>query len=107
MSMNGILEGTTPSLRIRVPQQIPVTSLIGIELVLRHKGVKTKYGLADMTVDAENNMVAYPFTERQTLDMDPDEPLYWQIRFKTASGIVGTKTARIDVYELRSEEEMA
>lgn len=26
MSMNGILEGTTPSLRIRVPQQIPVSN---------------------------------------------------------------------------------
>lgn len=104
--MNGILEGTTPSLRIRVPQQIPVSNLTGVELTLRHKGVKTKYGLSDMIVDAENNIVAYPFTERQTLDLDPDEPLYWQVRFKTSSGIVGTKPARVEVYELMSEEEM-
>ena len=106
MTMNEILEGTTPSLVIKIPSGIPVSSLTNVELTLTHKGTKEKYYLDSLTTDAEHNTVAYAFTEAQTLALDPTAGLIWQARFQTASGIVGTKPARIEVIALMSGEAM-
>lgn len=100
-----LLQGTTPPFVISVPE-IPVTSIIGIELMFYHKGAKTKHDLSDVTVDAEENTLTYNFTETETLALDPDFPLFWQLRIKTASGIVGTLKEEINVEDLISEEVM-
>ena len=100
------LQGTTPTLEITIPQDIPVSNIIGIELTMRHKASKQKYGLSDVTVDSETNTISYRFAEAQTLALDPDYPLWWQLRVKTASGIVGTDKYQIDVKDLMSEDVM-
>ena len=105
--MNGILQGTTPSLVLSIPEDVPVSNVISAELVLEHKGTKQKHGLSDVTVDADENTFTYKFSEDETLVLDPNYPLRWQLRLKTSSGIVGTEVETIDVLDLISEEKMA
>lgn len=101
--MNGILQGTTPKLVITIPVEHMLTAVTEIELMLQHKGVKTLLHLSDVTVDTDENTITYAFTEEQTLALDPKEMLYWQLRLKTSSGIVGTLPAAVKVYDLLSE----
>lgn len=69
--MNGILQGTTPKLVITIPDTCPLSSVTDIELTMAHKCEKVIYGLADVTIDTEENTVTYAFTEAQTLALDP------------------------------------
>lgn len=105
--MNMILQGTTPQLIITIPETVPLTSVIGVELTISHKDSKNIIGLDDVTVDSENNTITYTFTEAQTLALDPRFPVQWQLRLKTASVIVGTLVQSIKVYDLISEDVMA
>ena len=104
--MNGALQGTTPKLEIKLPNAVSVDSLIGVELTFKHDGNMSIYGLSDVTPNAVNNTITYNFTEAETLAFNPDEPVYWQARFKTAAGITGTKKAQFSVYDLMSDREM-
>ena len=104
--MNGILQGTTPSLVITIPQDVPVSNIIGIELTFQHKDEKTIKTLSDVSVDSEHNTLTYNFTELETLAMDPKFSLVWQLRVKTSSGIVGTLASAVNVFDLISEAVM-
>ena len=101
--MSAILQGTTPKLEITVPESVPLDSVTGIELTMKHRGQKMIYGMSDVDVDTEANTITYSFTEAQTMAMDPRQDLIWQLRLKNATGIVGTLPAAIRVYDLISE----
>lgn len=105
--MSGILQGTTPSLVITVPDDVALANITGLELTLAHKNTKTVLGASDVTIDTEDNTITYQFTEEQTLALDPKAMLVWQLRLRNSSGIVGTLPASIKVYDLISEDVMA
>ncbi len=105
--MNGILQGTTPSLVITIPEGIPVSTITAAELAFKHNGETVLHHLADLTVNSTENTLSYTFTEAETLAMNTVSPLVWQLRIQTADGIYGTTQQRINVIDLISEEELA
>jgi hypothetical protein len=101
-----MLQGTTPELVITIPDPIAVADIINVEYTMEHVGTKKIVYIDGVTLDPEENTIMYRFTERETLDMDPKQPLYWQLRIKTQDGIFGTKKETVDVEDLLSEEAM-
>ncbi len=106
--MAEILQGTTPSLEIKIDtSDFLVSDVVKLELAMLHNGTLTTYGLNDVTVDAEENSFIYTFTEEETLALTPNKPLFYQLRFMFTNGsIVGTKRLQLQVADLYSEEVM-
>ena len=102
--IDGILQGTTPTFVITIPEEIQVSTITAAELTFRQGRTIWIYHLADLIVDAEENKINKPFTEQETLALDPKVMLNWQLRIRTADGIFGTKEKAIDVLNLISEE---
>lgn len=102
--MNGILQGTTPSLVITIPEEIPVSTITAAELTFKHANTLSIYHLSDLDVDTEENSLTYAFTETETLALNPIAPLSWQLRIQTPDGIFGTIQQRISVLNLISQE---
>lgn len=102
--MNGILQGTTPSLTITIPEEISVSSITAAELTFKQSGTVWIYHLSDLSIDAEDNTISKAYTEAETLALNPTAPLFWQLRIQTADGIFGTPQSRINVLDLISEE---
>ena len=104
--MTNILQGTTPTLIIEVdPEDITLQNVTAIELTFQQwsKNAIIKSG-EDLMVDYENNVIAYHFTEAETLELLPRNDLSWQLRMKTIGGeIFGTKIDRFEVADLISE----
>lgn len=104
--MSAILQGTTPTLTITIPDEIPVANITALELAFKHGGTTNLLHLSDVVVDGEENTVSYTFSEEETLALNPAFPIIWQLRIQTADGIFGTTQARIGVYDLISEVEL-
>lgn len=106
--MSEILQGTTPSLEIKInTEDFAVGDVVELELSMWNGEVSTKYGLSDVTVDTEENSIIYRFTEAETLALIPNRSLYYQARFLFADGtIVGTKKEKIEVADLYSKDVM-
>lgn len=106
--MSEILQGTTPSLKIKInTDDFLVSDVIKLELTTWHKGEITIKGLSDVTVDTEENAFIYQFTEEETLALTPSSPLRYQLRFMFGDGsIVGTSKMTLRVADLFSEEVM-
>lgn len=102
--MNGILQGTTPTFTITIPEEIPVSNITAAELAFKQSGTVWIYHLSDLIIDAEDNTISKAFAEDETLALNPTAPLSWQLRIRTADGIFGTPQARINVLDLISEE---
>lgn len=107
--MASILQGTTPSLEIKIAStDFSVTDVVELEFVFQNGGVTIKKGLSDVSVDAVANSFTYTFTEAETLSLTPSAVLYYQLRFEFADGsIVGTKKASLRVDDLISEAVMS
>lgn len=108
--MNGILRGTTPSLKLRLkPEDCLVTDIVELEVVVWNGIFQKTYGLDDVTLDSDANKIVIHFTEEETLGMDSSKSLRWQMRAEMPDGnIVGTReSAPIDVVFLRSKEVMS
>lgn len=101
--MNKLLQGTTPKLIITIPAPLAVADVMSLELTFEHLGTKKLVYMDGVTLDTDENTITYRFTERETLDMNPKHPLYWQLRIKTQDGIFGTEQESIDVKDLLSE----
>ena len=103
-----ILQGTTPSLKIKIAKtDFLVESVTKLECGIFQGAIQHLYGLDDVTADAEDNSFTYEFTEAETLALDPKKPLYYQLRFMFSDGsIVGTELASISVSDLLSKEVM-
>lgn len=106
--MSEILQGTTPSLEIKInTEDFSVGDVIKLELTMLNGETSMTRGLSDMTVDTEANSFTYKFTEAETFALVPKRPLYYQLRFLFADGtIVGTKPMSIQVADLYSEDVM-
>lgn len=102
--MNGILQGTTPSLTITIPEEISVSDITALELAFKQMASVTLLHLTDVSIDTEANTITYAFTEAQTLALIPSAPLMWQLRIETADGIFGTPQGRLNVLDLISQE---
>lgn len=105
---NSILQGTTPSLAIKVSvDDFAVTDVVKLELVLQNGSTVWKKALGDVTVDGEENSFTYRFSESETLKLNPQHSLTYQLRFGFQDGsIVGTKKASLRVDDLISEAVM-
>lgn len=102
--MSGILQGTTPTFTITIPEEIPVSNITAAELTFKQSGKVWIYHLTDLIIDAEGNKINKPFTEAETLALNSKVLLSWQLRIQTADGIFGTIEKAIDVLNLISEE---
>lgn len=105
--MNGILQGTTPSLTITIPEEISVDEITALELAFKQMASVTLLHMADVSLDAEANSITYSFTQAQTLALIPSAPLMWQLRIQTADGIFGTPQGRLNVLDLISQEALS
>lgn len=104
-----IIQGTTPTLKITVKKtDILLENVADIELTFKQwNGPTVIKRLADLGIDTTNNVIAYHFSEQETLDLLPRTDIEWQLRLKTIGGeIFGTKLSRFDVADLLSEEVM-
>lgn len=103
--MASILQGTTPSLSVKIAQDdFLVESVTDLELVFQNGSVLLKKGLEDVATDTEENTFTYTFTEEETLSLTPASMLFYQLRFAFQDGsIVGTKKASLRVEDLISE----
>ena len=108
--MNGILRGTTPDFIIKIKKtDFNVTDVTKLELICWNSYKTVKYGLTDVTVDAEENTFSVHFGEQFTLSLDASKKFHWQMRCMFSDGnIVGTKQSEpIDVEPLRSRDVMS
>lgn len=104
--MGSILQGTTPIFKCRIPQEVPVNTIDALELTIRNAGTLSIYHLDDVVIDSEDNTINRLFTEDETLALDADKPIHWQLRLRTPDGIYGTPKTRIDVLDLMSKEKI-
>lgn len=107
--MNSILQGTTPSLAIKIrADDFLVTDVIKLELTFKHSGTQTIKHLSDVDTDIENNRFIYRFTEQETLALTPNKPFRYQLRFMLPGNtIVGTQEMTLDIHDLFSTEVMS
>lgn len=101
--MDSILQGTTPTLIIEITDPVPVSSILSLELAIKHKGQLTIFRKSDVELDTETNSIIKRFSETETLAMDPESDLFYQLRVKTVDGIYGTDKTRVDIMGLMSE----
>ena len=105
---NSILQGTTPSLKIKIATtDFLVTDVTALELTFQNGSSVIKKSLSDVSV-GEDNSFTYSFTEAETLALNPSQPLLYQFRFGfTGGSIVGTQKATLRVADLISEAVMS
>ena len=61
--------------------------------------------LEDCIIDSVANTITYHFTQTETLNLLPKQPLNWQLRLVMDDGeIVGTQMAQILISDLISSE---
>lgn len=106
--MSSILQGTTPSLKIKInTEDFLVGDVVKLEFNIFHNGRQSLHGLADVDVDSGENAFTYHFTEAETLAMNPNKAVGYQLRFMFADGsIVGTEKAVLSVADMYSKEVM-
>lgn len=106
--MSEILQGTTPEIEVKIStDDFLVSDVTKLEWTIKHNGRTTIYDLDDVTVDSTANSFKYTFTEAETLALDPEKRIRFQLRFMFNGGsIVGTKQMIIGVADLISEEVM-
>ena len=107
--MSEILQGTTPSLKIKIAlTDFHVEDVSKLELTIWNGVNQYIKGLTDVTVATADNSFTYDFTEAETLALNPNNPLGYQLRFMFSDGsIVGTEKASISVADLQSKEVMS
>ena len=97
-----ILQGTTPSLVITVdPDDFFIDSPSKIELYVQNGGHLVTYTGEDLTIDTEENTVAYSFTEAETAAFNRQFPVFIQARFFFANGaVIGTQRITLAVADM-------
>lgn len=102
--MNEILQGTTPTIKAKVPSVININDIVGLELTIKNENMTTIKKLSDVQKDTEENAFSYHFSEDETLALRENSTLIIQYRFKLFGGdIVGTKQYKVPVANLISE----
>ena len=100
--MNGILQGTTPSLVLEAdPEELWVDAAEKIELYVQNGGSIVTYTGSELTIDAEANTVTKAFTEAETAALKRGFPVVAQARFWMPSGqIVGSNKVSFAVEDM-------
>ena len=87
--MNGIMQGTTPSLILEVdPDELWVETAVTIELYVQNAGNLVTYTADQLTIDAETNTITKTFTETETAAFQRGFPVEAQARFWMPNGMV-------------------
>ena len=76
-----ILQGTTPLFVIPFEGTgISVSDFDKAELTLTQKGQKVTHYLNEMLADPEENTLSYHFSEAETLALQKNESMMWQLQ---------------------------
>ena len=110
--MPNILQGTTPSLKIKINDyyfKVLDVSELELKVWQDNKAIDLTFGLSDVEVNLTQNSFKLSFTEEQTLQMHPSSNLRWQMRVRLQNGeILGTRISEpISVLALKSEERLS
>ena len=98
--MEKLLQGTTPYLTISFEDTgLDVSDFSEAELTLKSGTAKVTKELSAMSVDTENNTLAYHFTETDTLSLSTTAAVYWQIYVKIGAEIFGTRAERVRIFD--------
>lgn len=103
--MAEILQGTTPIVRITLPDEIDYNDISVFELTVRSGTTLIKKHLSDITYQSDANRIVYQFLESETLSFEPDGIVEIQARFKITTGdVYGTRIKKILCRDLISED---
>ena len=104
--MDGILQGTTPTLTIGFnTADLLLSNVSALELTFDQMDDPVYKHLEDVTIDTDANSISYHFTQEETLALLPTRVLNWQVRLLMLDGnIIGTTKAQISVADLISDE---
>lgn len=108
MAKKGVTRGTTPNLIFRVP--FKVTSIVELLGTFTQSG-KIIEGmekhLADVEVNEEKNSVCIRLTEDETLALDPDKDLVYDMKVLLNSGdVVASRKIYMEVYDTQNATKM-
>ena len=100
--MNGIMQGTTPSLVLEAdPEELWVEAAVKIELYVQNYGNLATYTGEDLTIDAEANTITKAFTEAETAAFRRGFPVEAQARFWMPNGqVVGSNKVSFSVEDM-------
>ena len=104
--MAEILQGTTPALVLAfAAADLPVSDIAALELAVANGDALALHHLDDVELDALANTITYHFTQAETLALDPNDVLRYQLRARLSGGsVVGTKKTALAIDDLMSEE---
>lgn len=105
---NEILQGTTPAIRIRIdPRYFKVDRVTQLEWVFYHDDKMLHKNLSDVIVDTPRNSFIYRFTQEETLALNTNRLLQFQLRFMFQDNqVLGTKQMSLGVADLYSKDVM-
>lgn len=95
-----IMRGTTPELRIKIPDTLKVTEAEAVELYVLNGYTYCTYTLEDLTLDEETNSIVKRFTEEETAKYTPGRGITVQGRLWFTDGTVGFKKISIGVSDM-------
>lgn len=95
-----IMQGTTPELRIKIPDTLKVTESVAVELYILNGYSYCTYTKDDLTLDEETNSIVKRFTEDETAMYTPGRGITVQGRLWFADGTVGFKKIAIGVSDM-------
>ena len=98
--------GTTPTLVLEMPSEIPVKDLLELVLSIqqKNKGVIEKR-LFDMTADETANALEVVLTQEETLLLQDSRVADVQVKVKFTDGsVIASEVIRVPVSEILNEE---
>lgn len=95
-----IMQGTTPELRIKIPDTLKVTEAVAVELYILNGYSYCTYKKEDLTLDEETNSIVKRFTEEETAKYTPGRGIVVQGRLWFVDGTVGIKKISIGVSDM-------
>ena len=98
--------GTTPTLVLEMPSEIPVKDLLELVLSIQQKNKEViEKRLFDMTADEMANALEVVLTQEETLAMDMSWNVKIQVKYKTMEGLVSaSRVYEVHPYEILKED---
>lgn len=100
--MNAIMQGTTPSLKIKIDENdLLLSNVSRVELYIKNADVLWTFTGTDLTIDTTENEVTKVFTEAETSALTRNTTMIVQGRFFFPDGsVVGINKIAIDVADM-------
>ena len=98
-------QGSTPTIYIKIPIEIPISSVEAAVFSIAQFGVEliTKTE-TDMTVDEEKNLFAAELTQEDTLLLRHDTIAEMQLKVKVEGKVIPTDIVKIPVTKILNRE---